>query len=275
MNSDNTLIALQKKECEMLKHLIKVCDQMNIKYYLLGGTLLGAVRHKGFIPWDDDIDVGMLREDYEFFTKNAQQYFPEHLFVQTFENDPGYSRNFAKLRDSNTTFIEKNNANAKFNQGVYIDIFPLDYYPDNFFSAKIVDIKKKYYMAKISETFDLSELNENGLKRIMRLIFRKMIPSVQYALEKRDEAYKTTKKSKRIANYEGYWGKKEIVPAEWFGEGSELEFEGMKVRGVKEYDLYLTQLYGDYMKLPPVEKRVTHHDTYVIDLDHSYKNYLK
>lgn len=271
---DVTLKELQEKEVEMFKILIDVCERMNIRYYLIGGTLLGAVRHKGFIPWDDDIDIGMMRPDFEKFTHEAQKLFPDNYFVQTYETDPGYSRNFAKLRNSNTTFIESNNKKSSFNQGIYIDIFPLDYYPESAFSAKWLNLRKDFYMAKISEAFDLGNLQEGIAKRWSRKIIRRIVPSVQLALKKRDAVFKSVKNSKLIANYEGNWGMKEVVPAEWFGNGIELEFEGMKVRGVKNYDAYLRHVYGNYMELPPVEKRVTHHETHIIDLHQSYKKYL-
>ena len=96
---------LQVAVLDIFKEFLCVCEKLNLKYYLLGGTLLGAVRHKGFIPWDDDIDVGMLREDYEVFLAHAQELLPDHLFLQTYKTDPGYHHVFAKIRNSNTTFL--------------------------------------------------------------------------------------------------------------------------------------------------------------------------
>ena len=124
--STEQLNELKKSELEIFKSFLTVCEKLNVKYYLVEGTLLGAVRHKGFIPWDDDIDVGMLREDYELFIEKATEFLPENLFLQTYITDTEYSHGFAKIRNSQTTFIESNVRDCKINHGIYIDIFPLD-----------------------------------------------------------------------------------------------------------------------------------------------------
>ena len=104
--SEKQLNRLKAIELEMLRSFIEVCKELDLKYYLLGGTLLGAVRHKGFIPWDDDIDIGMPRKDYEVFISKAQNLLPVHLFVQTFQTDPQFPSAYCKIRNSNTTFLE-------------------------------------------------------------------------------------------------------------------------------------------------------------------------
>jgi len=104
--SDASLKKLKDMEVSMLRECISVCEKLGIKYYLIGGTLLGAVRHGGFIPWDDDIDIAMTRADYEVFVSKAQEFLPNNLFLQTNKTDPEALMNFAKIRNSDTAFIE-------------------------------------------------------------------------------------------------------------------------------------------------------------------------
>lgn len=146
---------LKSIELEMLKAFIKACDMLNVKYFLLGGTLLGAVRHKGFIPWDDDIDVGMLREDYEIFIAKGASYLPDNLFIQNVYSDENYTMCFSKIRNNNTTFIESTVSHLKMNHGVFIDIFPLDYYPDEAKKQRELDFKKKIYDIRIAHTYNI------------------------------------------------------------------------------------------------------------------------
>jgi len=114
---------------------------MNLTYYISYGTLLGAIRHKGFIPWDDDIDVCMPRGDYDRFIKEGSEYLPENYFIQTMESDPKYALNFAKLRDSNTALFEKHVLDVDINHGVFIDIFPVDGYIKG--QNKVLDLRVK------------------------------------------------------------------------------------------------------------------------------------
>lgn len=109
-------------ELDILNETISVCKKLNIRYYVLGGTLLGAVRHKGFIPWDDDIDIGMLRSDYDVFVEKAPQYLSKHLFLQTHKTDPQFFHGFAKIRNSDTIFIETVCKTKKMNHGIYSTI---------------------------------------------------------------------------------------------------------------------------------------------------------
>ena len=131
MQNDSNLRKVQNAELDILKEFIEICRKINVRYYVIDGTLLGAVRHQGFIPWDDDIDIGMFREDYEKFVALAPQVLPECLFLQTYRTDEEYYRNSGKIRNSNTTMIETVVKDLRMNHGVFIDIFPLDNYPTN------------------------------------------------------------------------------------------------------------------------------------------------
>lgn len=263
--------SLQRCELEMLRIFIDVCEKLGMKYYLLGGTLLGAVRHQGFIPWDDDIDVGMLRADYEKLVQYGQDYLPEGFFLQTHQTDPEYPANFAKLRNCNTTFVEYSVKNCNINHGVYIDIFPLDYYPDH--GVILFDIKALLMKLRITDAFVPGKMKLKT--KIVRCISRVLYPSISETIQKRDVLFKSVIAGRRVTNHCGAWGRKEIVPAEWFGEGQLLLFEGLKVRVPACYHEWLTQVYGNYMQLPPEEKRIGHHYVAAFDLEKPFTHYMQ
>jgi len=276
MNEKN-LQQLKKIEIESLRLFIQICDRYKLRYFLLGGSCLGAIRHKGFIPWDDDIDVGMPRSDYNKFLEIAQAELPENMFVQTVITDIEYPMCFAKLRNSNTTFIETSVKNFKINHGVYIDIFPLDGITDDeferkkhLFKLKICHRAKSMYWYKGNKTITLKSIIYDFVFKIYYRNIRNIIKSEEKLMLKYDYDY-----SNLVFNYCGAWGEKEITPKEWFGEGKMADFEGISVLVPQNYDAYLTKMYGDYMTLPPIEKRVGHHYCEVIDLEKSYKNYKK
>lgn len=265
---------MQQVELDIFKEFISICEKLNLRYYLMGGTMLGAVRHGGFIPWDDDIDVGMLREDYEVFMREAPKYLPEHLFLQNHKTDYEYHSNAAKIRNCNTTYIEKEIRFSKINHGVFIDIFPLDYYPDNALEEGLLNLIRKPLTVRIGMVYH-KETKENVVKRFCKALLSVIIPDIHIAVEARDKLYKKCRKSSKLANHSGAWGKKEIVPADWYAEGCTLEFEGLKVCVPKEYKKWLTQVYGNYMQLPSIEKRVTHHKTVAIDVSRPYTDYIQ
>ena len=270
---------LKACELEMLKAFADVCEKLQLKYFVIGGTLLGAVQHEGFIPWDDDIDVGMPRADYERFIAEGQKYLPEWYFVQTMHSDPEWPANFAKIRDCRTTFIEKSVRHLNVNHGAYIDIFPLDFYPENRSKQIRFDFANRLLNLRIRRVFYRKPGMESVLKKTVRCSSSALAlmihPSLKSAVKKQERLYRAVSHSNLLANHCGAWGKKEIVPAHWYGEGVLLQFEGIPVRAPKHYDKWLTQVYGDYMQLPPVEKRVGHHDYEVLDLDKPYTEYIR
>lgn len=275
--SEASLKKLKAIEVSMLKECISVCDKLGLKYYLIGGTLLGAVRHKGFIPWDDDIDIAMTRADYEIFVKKAQKLLPDNLFLQTNETDPDALMNYAKIRNSDTAFIETSTKDIKMNKGVFIDIFPLDTFGDSSFSEKAFMFVKHCLRVRMGRGFTpavkKSKLRNKLVNGIISGVLFWMSPKL--AVRMREKLFVSIKRGTRLANHSGAWGKKEIVPAEWYGDGAYLEFEGVRVRCPLEYKKWLGRVYGDYMQLPPEEKRVSHHYVEVVDLDKSYREYTQ
>jgi lipopolysaccharide cholinephosphotransferase len=196
------------------------------------------------------------------------------LFIQTTQSDPEYVHCFAKIRNNNTTFIEISARKLNIHHGVFVDIFPLDYYPDAVREQKKFERKRKWYLRRVATVFDLPQ-NHTLKGRLKRLVMKLLIPSVADAVQKRDALYQTVPASTMIANHGGAWGKKEIVPAAWYGEGTKVMFEGMELMAPAEYDKWLTQVYGDYMQLPPVEKRVGHHYVEAVDLHAPYTQYMR
>ncbi len=268
---------LKNIELDIFKVFIDICKKNSLTYFLLGGTALGAVRHKGFIPWDDDIDVALPRKDYEMFLKIAQNHLPENMFLQTYETDKNYPQPFAKIRRNDTAFIEKTSSHLNINHGVYIDIFPLDGFPSNTKDKRIFRLKEKICKVIICGAFFTDNTYKKTLKKIiLNEIIPFLFPNYQKAVSKLDRLYKKYPydTSQIAANFAGAWGDKEVMPKSYFGKGSKGEFEGIEVNLPEKYHEYLTSLYGDYMTPPPPEKRIGHHYCTVIDLEKSYKNYM-
>ena len=269
---------LKHCELQMLQAFVSVCDQLHLKYYLVEGTLLGAIRHQGFIPWDDDIDVGMPRADYERFLREAQALLPDHYFVQSMYSEPEYHANFAKIRDCQTTFVESSVKKRSINHGVYIDIFPLDYAPESKLARRCIKYANIICALRIAQVFTLPPRQSSKLKHILRgrgeMFSNLCFPKLQQAVKAQKRLFTACKQSTLVTNYGSAWGEREVVPSAWYGDGCYLTFEGLTVRVPSEYDKLLTQIYGDYMTPPPPEQQVGHHYAEVIDLDKPYTEYV-
>jgi lipopolysaccharide cholinephosphotransferase len=265
---------LREKEMEIFRSFIDVCKKLNLQYFVVQGTLLGAVRHQGFIPWDDDIDVGMLREDFDIFIEKGQALLPEEFFVQTHFTDPAYPHGFAKIRNNQTAFVETSSKNLRMNHGIFIDVFPFDYYPDGLFSKITFETKKLLLRYRIRcslfEPAAKEKTAGNFARWVMKEISKKIYPSLTEALDKQYALYKNIKKGRYRINNGSPWGKRECIPKEWVQTTTPVLFEGMKVAAPIKYKKYLEHVYGDYMKLPPLERRVTHHYLSYIDFEKAY-----
>ena len=243
-----------------------------IKYYLLGGSALGAKRHKGFIPWDDDMDIGIPREDYDRLVKMDPKKLPENLELRFYQNTEKSPFHFIKLIDKNTTLIE--HQYKDYVEGLYIDIFPLD-------GAVIESRSEQIRRNRIWNTHSLlilhflSDAKSDPIKRLVQL-FAKCIPSkaLHDSLERQMTKYKFNESS-IVANYLGSWKEKEIMPKSFLGTPTLYEFEEVQLFGPQDIDSYLKSLYGDYMRLPPEEDRVFKHDYYFLDLNLPYAEYMK
>lgn len=253
----------QKLMTEILKEVHKICEKHNIKYFLDAGTLIGAVRHKGFIPWDDDLDIGMLREDYRKFLEIAKKELPDNLFLQTFDSDENYDiyQVPCKIRYNNTLFIQKVIAeNPDMHNGIYIDVLPYDSLPKSKFVYKI---QRKISNNIIKSFVRMREIPEKlTLKNKITHAIYKIVVNVLKDKGRQRLFYKLIKWNDVNSPYMAYgvdtpWDEY-IYKKEDFFEVSKLEFEGEYFYAPKNPDAILTQLYGDYMTLPKEEERQWH-----------------
>lgn len=258
--SQEDLKKLQSIELEMLLEVDRICRKNDIKYSLDGGTLLGAVRHRGFIPWDDDIDVVMLRPEYEKFRAACETGLDRsRFFLQDYKSDPCYIFGYEKLRRKNTAFVRIGQERLKQHGGIFIDIFVYDHVPDN------PAIRQIHFLACFCIRKALySEIGKTAAKSAALRAWYRLISLVprNFVFKIRDIiAGKCNKKKTKLCRHYTYTYRKHCrygLPRVCFDDYTELDFEGCKFKAFKNYDYYLSELYGDYMKLPPVEKRVPH-----------------
>jgi lipopolysaccharide cholinephosphotransferase len=251
---------MQLIQLEMLIEVDRICKKYDIKYCIIAGTVLGAIRHKGYIPWDDDADIAMLRPEYERFCKVCEKELDDtRFFLQTHSNTPDYRWGYGKIRRKETEFVRKGQEHMRYPTGVFIDIFPLDNVPDNVFIRRI----HNFACTVIRKMLWSSVGAKSDKKLLMRLFYsclslipRDFIFSLYNGL-----MYVSNKKYTRLVRiltfptpnngYFGYYRK-------WYVELEDVEFEGHLFPGPKSYDEYLTFKYGDYNTLPPLNQRMGH-----------------
>lgn len=263
-------------ELDLLFEFDRVCKKLNLKYWGDGGTLLGAIRHNGFIPWDDDIDVIMPRKDYNELMKIGSKVFERPFFYQTPHTDPHYGFSFAKLRNSNTTCMPKVFAKGGFNHGIHIDIFPLDYIKLDTFEndkARITEciMKNSSYMKRNS--VDL--LNEKQLENFNK--YKTDNPAAEF-----DEIQKIASNpdyigSDYVANstVTSLKSNCQVWKKSWFDTTIYHQFETIEIPMPGEIDARLKAQYGDYMKFPSVEQRGQWHSNVIWNPDKPYTDYIK
>lgn len=265
---------LQSKLVEMMNDIAYVLETNKIRYFICGGTLLGAIRHQGFIPWDDDIDIAIPREDYNKLLSKFNELFIDYkkYELKSIELNSDYPFPYAKIYDSQTTVVE--DYKKPIIQGVYIDIFPID--GIDYTKAKKLTKKFKLltriYMYKFG-AIDISKLNfiSNLGAKVLSIIFtkkylRKKIISMMSTYDFNTASH--------VIIYPGRYRIREVFNKETYQEVTKLQFENIKVFGIKDFDKYLSQIYGSkYMEMPPLEKRKTHHMNSYVNLELSYREY--
>lgn len=250
-------------QMDILSHVDRVCRENNIKYSISGGTLIGAVRHKGYIPWDDDIDIMLAREEYEKLVTVMSNHCTDDTYtIVTHDIDSGFIYPYAKVVD-NRTIMHENILGCK-DYGVYIDVFPIDLIPND---EKICDqifcqMKRLYNMLtlkrlKLSPARSFWKNSTIVISQFLLMPF-----SNDWIIRKMEEKAKKSARldsTRRCCLVWGY-GRKEIVPASVHQSHIDLPFEDRTYMAVADYHTYLTNLFGDYMQLPPESKRIPHHD---------------
>lgn len=264
---------IQKIDLVLLKEFDTVCRKIGVSYFICGGTLLGYKRHGGFIPWDDDIDVGMLRADYDKFLKEGKKYLGEDFFLQTRKSDKKIPYLFSKVRMNKTSYITNYNELRDFHKGICLDLFPFDYVPNSLserhrfvqkalfwsnvhFETVNRQLEKPVYKNKAKSAFEWWARTSAELKRI----FIRLIPLKLTEFMYIKKATKYNKKAKElnlktVASFlptYTYADVEDIIPYQ------NINFEGVQVMALKDIDKFLQMQYGDYMQLPLLHNRVGH-----------------
>ena len=266
---------IQSLELEALHTIITVCEKCNIEYFLVGGSVLGAIRHDGFIPWDDDIDVGMTRDNYRRFLKEAPQLLPEKYYLQTPYNGDKNPYFYSKLRINGTKFVEYCNRQINMHHGVFVDIFPFDEVPDEeqLNKEQFEKVQKLIRLFSFRQVPDISE-KPITIPDKLKSIFRR---SIHFASIVIPYDYLAQKLEKEITKYNGteqkalaclnfpkrkvnYILKTDLYPL------TSHNFDGVSANVPYNYDAYLRTQYNNYMELPPKEQRFGH-KPYYVELD--------
>ncbi len=256
---------------ELLNAFDSVCKKFDIKYMLFAGSALGAVRHKGFIPWDDDLDVVMLRPEYERFLRVAPKELDQELYFVQKEYSEHWPMYFSKLRKNNTACIERYVPNDPLtHQGVYIDIFPCDNLSDSPMVQKTQYLASKVVIAKSLKK--RGYLTDSALKKAF-ILFCSLFP-FKPMLSFTTDCGKADSDSVHTFLGGGARFEKNVYPRKWFTETIMLPFEDGFYPVSAHYDELLKQLYGDYMTPLPEEQRKCKVHAELVDLSNSYENYL-
>lgn len=261
--SNKKLRQLQKTELEILTELDRVCRKHKLRYYIVGGTLIGAARTGGFIPWDDDIDVSMPREDFDKLLTLKDE-FSDEFFLQTHKTEKDCYFFYAKLRKNGTYFGEDKFEHTGIHKGIFMDIFPLDYISDKGIIQKLCFKSFSLINAFICSKKKTSEFLYKNMSLPFIVTFRiiqcilplPLLYGLRGLIAKLTKALSNKRLVASLAGFHGY--PKEIAPFELWAEGTDIDFEGKTVRAPKEYKKLLNHMFGDYMQLPPVEERVNH-----------------
>lgn len=267
---------LQAKELLLLKELRRICEANNITYFLAFGSLIGAVRHHGFIPWDDDVDVCMNYPDYIRFKEVCKTQLGSDFFLQTDETDPNAGLSYYKLRLNNTTLIVDYLADRDMHHGINIDIYPVYNVPDNGIERRL-----QLYASAVYMLFEAGKVPENhggivaaGSKLLLKLFRGKARTSIKrrcYKYMARFEDRQTKSKAMLFGNINVC---KQLYPSKIFSKVKKMQFEGEEYSVPIGYDACLKIDYGDYMKMPPVEEQGVKLEHIVkINPNESYKKY--
>lgn len=243
---------------------VQICERHHIPYFMLGGTMLGAVRHKNFIPWDDDMDFGVPYSHYKQLILFLQEELPSPYRCLNFDNEASIMFPFIKIEDHSTILDDPRITLPLMEKpGLNIDIFPL--LSSKRRSFRLCKIKT---LERIQRIIFVNSTSNNPLKHAIKKLLKKSVPfDKNYLLRRIEHEEEKMTEGDFLGNILGRWGWKEVVPRSYYGDGPEYVFAHLHLRGLKEYDKYLTSLYGDYMKLPPAAEQTPHVDTIYLRTD--------
>ena len=286
IRSGYTVSSVLKKiwavELDLLHAFITVCEEHNLSYFLDGGTLLGAVRHKGFIPWDDDIDVIMPREDYDKLFEIANTVFKPPYFFQTTISENGFFRTHAQLRNSNTTGFIDIDKNKNVNKGIFLDIFPLDGIPNSRFKQwllrKRIEIQKKILAYEYDMDYVKLPLKGKINFKLIHFFFS-IYPFKRFYnyFNHKTLAKYSNKETDLVGDLSLKWRENVHWKREWFDGYIYMDFENIKARVPLFYKEILNRQYGDFMKIPKNKNAANGrcHGTITFDPDLPYSEYFK
>ena len=257
---------MQLTELDMLVEFDRVCRENKIRYVLFGGSLLGAVRHKGYIPWDDDADIGMLREDYNKFKRHINELNPDICYFQNHDTDPEYRWGYGKLRRTGTKYVRVGQEHLKCKTGIFVDVFPMDDIPLTVF-GQILQDWHCFCLRKILWS-EVAKYNTKGFWKIWFTILSKIPVSFAFNQYKIYENMSRNRSSNRVRCLSfpatGTLYKKNPInerygmPKAWFTNRKKYLFEGKYFFSSRDYDTVLKYIYGDYMKIPDEKGREQH-----------------
>lgn len=259
---------MRKIQLDILDSFIEICSKNNLRYFLIGGSLLGAVRHSGFIPWDDDIDIGMPRQDYDMFLSLCDGELPSHYDLVHYTRQPKVNSDFIKIEDSRTKIYDASKELRSRDAGIFIDIFPLDASPDMEipYNLQIATYRIGRFLVSLAITLDKprSAWKQVIINCTKYFLHGESLVTFRRSLERLIRK-PWTQNTKWVCNYLGVWGSKERFPRAWiFDDIVTLEFENKKYPVINNYHAYLSNLYGDYMQLPSlIEREEARHFTNV------------
>ena len=266
------LHALQSCELDILGVIDDICKKYRIPYSLYSGSLLGAVRHHGFIPWDDDIDICMKRDDYDRFLAAWMESSPSGFFLQNKENSPSFTQTFTKIRKEHTTFLQYPWEAGRYHTGIFVDVFPLD---------RIPAVRSQQFLYKIRTaiflllTREFVPEEENFLTRIVSFLFLMVVRGnmriqLRRHLEKKLKEYNHDH-SLPLVGFDTLAGLNQKYPSDMMDDFTNMSFQGREFPCCKDWDSQLGVLYGDYMTLPPEEERTWKHHPIILDFEHDYE----
>ena len=260
-------------QLEIFKNVIMVCKELNLTYFMVHGSLLGALRLNGFVPLDDDIDIAMPREDYDKLIKYGNDIIDKKYFIQSSRTDKNYPLDFAKVRDNDTTYVAELFRKIDMNHGFFIDVFPIDYCRESVFFKKIDEFRLKLLNIRVAKRYAFKKISfKTKIKQAIACVF---YPNWHRAIEKRERINSSVKKSSFV-RLTGGKPAESCVPANWFDRETAMTFEQIVTTVPMEYDKYLTQIYGDYKNRTLLETKQHDENSFeinasVLDLRKSFK----